>query len=103
VQVERAQAGGIEDARRNRVTAGQQRQPRDGQFHRPLAAQRAEGAAVHPRVDAGAVDAVGGAEEQFRGLFEDQVLLAKLHLTAASVIDGGLTARYRQHCGSSTA
>src|SRR6478736_5285942 len=46
---------------------------------------------------------VGGAEEHFRGMFEDQVLLAKLHLTAASVIDGGLTARYRQHCGSSTA
>lgn len=46
---------------------------------------------------------VGGAEEQFRGLFEDQVLLAKLHLTAASVIDGGLTARYRQHSWSSTA
>lgn len=46
--------------------------------------------------------AVGGAEAEFRGLFEDQVLLAKLHLHASAVIYGGLTARYRQHPGSST-
>jgi len=46
---------------------------------------------------------VAGAEEQFTALFEDQALLAKLHVTAAAVISGSRTARYRQHEASATA
>lgn len=54
-------------------------------------------------VQAHVLRTVGGSEEDFRGMFEDQVLLAKLHLNASAVIDGGLTARYRQHDRSSSA
>jgi SAM-dependent methyltransferase len=54
-------------------------------------------------VRADVLRAVGGAEEHFPGLFEDQALLAKLHLRFSTVIDGGFTARYRRHPWSSTA
>lgn len=47
--------------------------------------------------------AVGGGEVEFRALFEDQVLLAKLYLAHACVISGTRTARYRRHPSSSTA
>ena len=50
-----------------------------------------------------ALEAVGFSEEQFRGMFEDQVLLVKLYLTQSCVISGSRTARYRQHAGSATA
>ena len=46
---------------------------------------------------------VGGGEDAFTGLFEDQVLLAKLYLTCSCLISGSRTARYRRHPGSSTA
>nr|WP_231134163.1 glycosyltransferase [Motilibacter deserti] len=46
--------------------------------------------------------AVGGSEPEFRGMFEDQVLLAKLQLRYAAVVSGGLTARYRRHAASAT-
>ena len=49
------------------------------------------------------LQAIGGAEEAFAGLYEDQVLLAKLHLSYSCVISGSRTARYRKHAGSSTA
>ena len=49
------------------------------------------------------LDAVGGSEPKFRDLYEDQVLLAKLHLAYPCVISGTRTARYRKHAGSSTA
>jgi glycosyltransferase involved in cell wall biosynthesis len=49
------------------------------------------------------LDAIGGAENEFQSLFEDQVLLAKLYLTQSCVISGSRTARYRRHAGSSTA
>ncbi len=49
------------------------------------------------------LDAVGGCEPQFRDLYEDQVLLAKLYLSQRCVISGSRTARYRRHAGSSTA
>jgi glycosyltransferase involved in cell wall biosynthesis len=45
---------------------------------------------------------VGGCEESFDGLWEDQVLLAKLHLASASVVSGAQTAKYRRHEASST-
>nr|WP_231126654.1 glycosyltransferase [Motilibacter aurantiacus] len=47
--------------------------------------------------------AVGGSEPEFRGMFEDQVLLAKLQLRHRAVISGALTARYRRHPASATA
>ena len=50
-----------------------------------------------------ALDAIGGAEDEFQALFEDQVLLAKLYLTQSCVISGSRTARYRRHARSSTA
>ncbi len=46
---------------------------------------------------------VGGAEDSFGGMFEDQALLAKLHLSGATVISGSRSARYRRHAESSTA
>jgi SAM-dependent methyltransferase len=46
---------------------------------------------------------VGGGEDAFTSLFEDQVLLAKLYLAHRCVISGSRTARYRRHPGSSTA
>ena len=49
------------------------------------------------------LQAVGGAEDAFTGQYEDQVLLAKLFLSAPAVISGTRTARYRKHDGSSTA
>ncbi len=48
-------------------------------------------------------DAVGGSEEEFRGLYEDQVLLAKLALHAPVYIGSGCYDRYRQHPESHTA
>jgi glycosyltransferase involved in cell wall biosynthesis/SAM-dependent methyltransferase len=50
-----------------------------------------------------ALDAVGRSEEQFRGMYEDQALLAKLYLSQSCVISGSRTARYRRHDRSSTA
>lgn len=50
-----------------------------------------------------AVRDVGGAVDRFTGMFEDQVLLAKLYLTQTAVISGARTARYRHHERSSTA
>lgn len=46
---------------------------------------------------------VGGAEDEFTGMFEDQALLAKLYLTQTAVMSGARTARYRRHDRSSTA
>ena len=45
---------------------------------------------------------VGGSEDAFETMFEDQVLLARMYLTQTVVISGARTARYRQHDGSST-
>lgn len=49
------------------------------------------------------LESVGGSEDQFEGLFEDQALLAKLYLSQRSVISGARSARYRRHAQSSTA
>src|SRR3954464_13137380 len=49
------------------------------------------------------LQAGGASEPQFRDLYEDEVLLAKLHLTQPAVISGFRTARYRRHAASSTA
>jgi hypothetical protein len=54
-------------------------------------------------VRAEVLKAIGGAEEEFTGQYEDQVLLAKLYLSYPCVISGGRTARYRMHANSSTA
>jgi glycosyltransferase involved in cell wall biosynthesis len=49
------------------------------------------------------LDAIGGAEDEFPDLYEDQVLLAKLYLTQSCVISGSRSALYRRHARSSTA
>jgi glycosyltransferase involved in cell wall biosynthesis len=47
--------------------------------------------------------AVGGFDETIQHLYEDQVLLAKLCLTAPIYVEGGCRERYRQHDASSSA
>lgn len=49
------------------------------------------------------VERVGGFEDSFRGLFEDQVLLAKIALDCPIVVSHESWARYRQHAGSACA
>jgi glycosyltransferase involved in cell wall biosynthesis len=44
-----------------------------------------------------AVERVGGFEVAFRGIFEDQALLAKLYLSASILVTDECVARYRQH------
>lgn len=43
------------------------------------------------------VNQVGGFEESFRGLFEDQAFFAKLYLQTLIFVEGGCWDRYRQH------
>lgn len=45
---------------------------------------------------------LGGSDDDFTSMFEDQVLLARMYLTQTMVISGARTALYRQHEGSST-
>lgn len=47
--------------------------------------------------------AIGGAEADFRDLFEDAALLSKLFLRATAVLSGDVTSRYRQHDESACA
>jgi glycosyltransferase involved in cell wall biosynthesis len=44
--------------------------------------------------------AVGGYEESFRGMYEDQAFLAKVCLTVPVLLSGECVARYRQHAAS---
>lgn len=46
--------------------------------------------------------AVGGCEEKFRALYEDQVLFAKVHLAWPSWVAGTVWAKYRQHPDSAS-
>jgi len=46
------------------------------------------------------LDAVGGFEESFRGMYEDQAFLAKVCLTVPVLLSGECVARYRQHAAS---
>jgi glycosyltransferase involved in cell wall biosynthesis len=48
-------------------------------------------------------DAVGGFEDSFRGMFEDQAFFAKALLAAPAYVDGRLWAKYRQHEASCSA
>ena len=48
-------------------------------------------------------DAVGGFEDRFRGMFEDQAFFAKALLAAPAYVDGRLWAKYRQHEASCSA
>jgi glycosyltransferase involved in cell wall biosynthesis len=50
-----------------------------------------------------AVDDVGGFEEQFRGMYEDQAFFAKLQLKAPIYVAGACWAKYRQHGASCSA
>jgi glycosyltransferase involved in cell wall biosynthesis len=43
---------------------------------------------------------VGGFEESFRGMYEDQVLFAKIHLQVPVYVSGACWAKYRQHSES---
>lgn len=47
-----------------------------------------------------AVEAVGGYEESFRGMYEDQAFHAKLCLNFPAYVSGQTGYRYRQHPGS---
>jgi glycosyltransferase involved in cell wall biosynthesis len=47
-----------------------------------------------------AVELAGGFEEEFRGLYEDQVFFAKLFLTIPIFVTGDAHDRYRQHADS---
>ena len=52
------------------------------------------------------LDTIGGFEEVFGGMFEDQVFFAKALITAPAYVDGRVWARYRQHpasCGARSA
>ena len=51
----------------------------------------------------GLVERVGGFEDRFRGMFEDQVFFAKTHIISHCHIDGRSWAKYRQHDDSCTA
>ena len=48
-------------------------------------------------------DRIGGFEESFRGMFEDQIFFAKAHAEAPCWVDSREWARYRQHPDSCTA
>jgi len=50
-----------------------------------------------------AIDAVGGFENAFRGMFEDQVLFAKIMLRSPVYVAGNTWAKYRQHPTSASA
>jgi glycosyltransferase involved in cell wall biosynthesis len=50
-----------------------------------------------------AVRRLGGFDDGIQDLYEDQVVLAKLALTAEAYVDGHCGERYRQHAGSSSA
>ena len=43
------------------------------------------------------VESVGGFEPSFRGMYEDQVFLAKVFLEYSVLVEGGSTGFYRQH------
>ena len=49
------------------------------------------------------VDALGGFESTFRGMFEDQVLFAKIMLEKSVYVSGNTWAKYRQHRTSASA
>lgn len=49
------------------------------------------------------VDAVGGFEERFRGMYEDQAFFAKICARFPVFASGECLARYRQHAGSGCA
>ena len=50
-----------------------------------------------------ALERIGGFDESFTGMFEDQVLYAKLGLRLSTVLDDDLYALYRQHGNSAVA
>jgi glycosyltransferase involved in cell wall biosynthesis len=49
------------------------------------------------------VEQVGGFEDEFRGMFEDQAFFAKALLAAPAYVDGRAWARYRRHPDSCSA
>src|SRR4029077_4224056 len=51
----------------------------------------------------GVVEKVGGFEDAFRDLFDDQVLYIKLSLATAVLVSGDCDSKYRQHAGSTCA
>ncbi len=48
-------------------------------------------------------DRIGGFEESFRGMFEDQVFFAKAHVEVPAYVDSRVWAKYRQHPDSCSA
>lgn len=62
-----------------------------------------DGAGVDLMVRRSVFDAVGGFEEQFRGMYEDQSFLIKVFLRYPTYISSRPWIRYRQHQGSACA
>lgn len=81
-----------------------------GSVHTPpsLVARFLTGSAAIPTpcsilVRRSAIDAVGGFDESFQGLYDDQVFYARLALRFTLLADGHVLDRYRQHPESMTA
>jgi len=66
----------------------------------PIFLERTEATPQAPMVRADAIRAVGGFEEAFRDMYEDQVFLAKLLLTNSIVVSNESWQCYRQHSES---
>lgn len=49
------------------------------------------------------IEDIGGFEESFRGVYEDQVFFAKIYLKAPVFVESGCWDKYRQHMDSSCA
>lgn len=81
------------------LTAGKS----DRVLHPPRAFLAADPVGLHPGAGVDflarrvAFDAVGGFEENFRGLYEDQAFFAKLFLAESVYISGQTWIKYRQH------
>lgn len=73
------------------------------QLRQPRAFLAADPIGVHPGagvdflIRRSAFDAVGGFEENFRGLYEDQAFFAKIFLAETVYISGETWLKYRQH------
>lgn len=63
----------------------------------PVYLARTSATPQSPLVRRAALDAIGGFEDEFRDMYEDQVFFAKLFLEGPVYISGEVQHRYRQH------
>jgi glycosyltransferase involved in cell wall biosynthesis/peptidoglycan/xylan/chitin deacetylase (PgdA/CDA1 family) len=82
--------------------------PRDRLLYPPLPIVRfLEGDAAIPVIGSllarrSAVEAVGGFEDEYAGLYEDQVFYARMMLSHPIVVTGGWEEKYRRHARATT-